>query len=39
MIDVLEIWDRETKARSDAEKDVKALSNYASKLRRELGRE
>jgi MraZ protein len=37
MIDVLEIWDRETYARSDAEKDVRALSNYASKLRRELG--
>jgi MraZ protein len=38
MIDVLEIWDRETHEKSVSGKDVKALSNYASKLRRELGR-
>jgi MraZ protein len=36
MLDVLEIWDRETHERSVAGKDVRALSNYASKLKREL---
>jgi MraZ protein len=38
MIDVLEIWDRETHENSVAGKDVKALSNYASRLRRERER-
>jgi MraZ protein len=38
MIDVLEIWDREAYARSEENKDVKALSKYSSMLKRELGR-
>jgi MraZ protein len=37
MLDLLEIWDRETYEHSLVGKDVKALSNYASKLRRERG--
>jgi MraZ protein len=39
MIDVLEIWDREAHKKSTEGKDVRALSNYASKIRRERGRE
>ncbi|MDR1245827.1 MAG: hypothetical protein LBK57_02225 [Clostridiales Family XIII bacterium] len=35
MLDVLEIWDRVTHENSISGKDVKALSNYASKLKRE----
>jgi MraZ protein len=35
MLDLLEIWDRAAHADSISGKDVKALSNYASKLKRE----
>jgi MraZ protein len=37
MLDLLEIWDREAYENSLVGKDVKALSNYASKLKRERG--
>jgi MraZ protein len=37
MLDLLEIWDRETYENSLVGKDVKALSNYASKMKRERG--